>query len=662
MSDARTDENSSTPAAAVIYLRVSTKDQAQRGGEAEGFSIPAQRDACTKRAEALGATVVMEFVDAGESARSAARPELQQMLDFLRKRPCDYVIVYKVDRLARNRVDDVEINLAIQKAGAKLVSVTENIDETPSGALLHGIMSSIAEFYSRNLAQEVVKGLTQKARTGGTISRAPLGYLNVREFVNGRENRHVIIDPERADDIRWAFEAYATGEWSLSRLAAALEVRGFTQRATQKQIEKPIRRTQLHAMLQNRYYAGYVTFRGVKHKGSHEPLIDEETFERVQEALRSHNQAGVQQRKHLHYLTGSLFCKRCKSRMLYMITKGRRGGTYEYFACTGRHSGQNGCDLPYVPLYKIEEQVDELWQHEQDEWERVGIPQISEGLRDQLRAAQGAAAEQRSVLDREIGKIKRQRYKWADQAMDGVVPADIAREKQQQLARRLASLEEQRSQIAQANSAGEDVLMGTIELIRNCGVAYNKAGVQLRRVYNQAWFERIYVNVQYQDMALAGERSETLETLHAAAREVRELQQQQPAATTGQTEKETNDRGENSPGWSRVQGLISTYLVELRGLEPLTPTLPVWCATSCAIAPSRAHRSYTTATGRSKSLVRAAPVAHAPADSRIAYARPPRGPSDGCDATGAHPMTEFTTSRATFCTSARCSGPLKDSA
>ena len=73
--------------------------------------------------------------------------------------------IHKIDRLARNRADDVEINLVLQRAGTTLVSCTENIDETPSGILLHGIMSSIAEFYSANLANEVLPGL----RTGETV-------------------------------------------------------------------------------------------------------------------------------------------------------------------------------------------------------------------------------------------------------------------------------------------------------------------------------------------------------------------------------------------------------------------------------------------------------------------------------------------------------------
>jgi site-specific DNA recombinase len=98
----------------------------------------------------LGAAIVEEFVDRGESARNADRPELQRLLAYIRTNNVEYLIVHKVDRLARNRADDVEITLAIQAAGATLISCSENIDETPTGQLLHGIMSSMAEFYSRN--------------------------------------------------------------------------------------------------------------------------------------------------------------------------------------------------------------------------------------------------------------------------------------------------------------------------------------------------------------------------------------------------------------------------------------------------------------------------------------------------------------------------------
>ena len=154
-----------TPSAltAVSYQRVSTKEQASKGGRDEGFSIPAQREANQRKADLLGAAIVAEFVDAGESARSADRPDLKRMLDYVKTHRVNYCIVHKVDRLARNRLDDVEIHRALIEAGVTLVSATENIDETPSGMLLHGIMSSIAEFYSKNLATEVSKGCGRRS-------------------------------------------------------------------------------------------------------------------------------------------------------------------------------------------------------------------------------------------------------------------------------------------------------------------------------------------------------------------------------------------------------------------------------------------------------------------------------------------------------------------
>lgn len=138
---------------AVSYLRVSTREQAERGGTDEGFSIPAQREANARKADELGARIVREFVDAGESARSADRDGLQDMLAFIAATRVQFCLVHKLDRLARNRADDVKIHEALLAAGVTLVSATESIDQTPSGMLTHGIMSSIAEFRTTKAAK-----------------------------------------------------------------------------------------------------------------------------------------------------------------------------------------------------------------------------------------------------------------------------------------------------------------------------------------------------------------------------------------------------------------------------------------------------------------------------------------------------------------------------
>ena len=249
------------PRAAISYLRVSTRGQAERGGgEAdEGFSIPAQREANKKKAAALGAIVIKEFVDRGTSAKSADRKDLQAMLDYIRdyKGKIDYVIVHKVDRLARNREDDTDINRILLQHGVRLVSTMESIDESPSGMLLHGIMSSIAEFYSRNLATEVLKGMTEKAKKGGTVSKAPLGYINVRKVdEQGREYRTVELDGERASLIRQAFELYAAGDWTVNDLAEHLSLRGLNTRATPNIPSKPMDKGTLNKLLVNPYYMG----------------------------------------------------------------------------------------------------------------------------------------------------------------------------------------------------------------------------------------------------------------------------------------------------------------------------------------------------------------------------------------------------------------------
>jgi site-specific DNA recombinase len=347
-------------AQAVSYLRVSTKEQAEKDGNSEGYSIPAQREANRRKASSMGAVVVREFVDRGESARSANRPQLQKMLAFIVANPeIEYVIVHKVDRLARNRMDDVEINLVLKKAGVSLVSATENIDETPSGLLLHGIMSSIAEFYSQNLATEVVKGMSQKVRTGGTPSRAPLGYLNVRTRTeDGREFRTVEPDPARASHVAWAFGAYASGLWTIDGLVAELETRGLTNRATPKYPERPVRRNQINAMLKNPYYKGEVSWRGARYVGRHDRLVDDATWGRVQEVLaaRGHRE---KQRVHHHYLKSTVFCGLCGSRLIVSRAKNRYGTLYPYFVCIGRHQRRTECFQSALLIAEVEAKVEE---------------------------------------------------------------------------------------------------------------------------------------------------------------------------------------------------------------------------------------------------------------------------------------------------------------
>lgn len=279
------DVSSKPTKTALLYLRVSTMRQATKGGEEEGYSIPAQRRACIAKATELDAAVLGEFVDAGQSARSADRPELQAMLARVQEGGIDYVIVHKIDRLARSLPDHIAITMALQQAGVELKSVTEVIDETPTGKLTQGLLATFAEFYSSNLAAEAKKGMLEKVRRGGTPGLAPVGYLNVSRIFGDRDGKTVEVDPERGLHITWAYKAYATGNWSISDLVEALEERGLRSRETKKMTGVPLNDAQVHRLLKNPYYKGTITYRGVEYPGSHPPLVDEGTWNKVQTIL-----------------------------------------------------------------------------------------------------------------------------------------------------------------------------------------------------------------------------------------------------------------------------------------------------------------------------------------------------------------------------------------
>ncbi|MBY6367997.1 recombinase zinc beta ribbon domain-containing protein [Rhodococcoides corynebacterioides] len=144
---------------------------------------------------------------------------------------------------------------------------------------------------------------------------------------------------------------------TLTTLTDLLRDRGLVQRATPKQPERPLQRSNVHRLLINSFYTGKVTWRGVEHPGTHEVLVDEETFKRVQDKLTSRRANGNRERKHHHYLSGSLYCGRCYSRLLYMVTTGRRGGRYEYYACSGRHTKSTDCQAPLLRLNKVEQAI-----------------------------------------------------------------------------------------------------------------------------------------------------------------------------------------------------------------------------------------------------------------------------------------------------------------
>lgn len=325
---------------AALYLRVSTEEQARKGGEAEGYSLPTQRDACRLKAQELGAIVTEEYVEAGDSARSANRPELQRLLRDVKQKRFDYVIVHKIDRWARWKEDDVLLTAALARIGTELISASEYFDDTPGGRFHRNVMADVAQYHSDNLSVEVLKGMNKKAEKGGTPFRAPLGYLNHREIgANGADVRTVIIDPDRAPLIRWGLEEYATGNWSGRALIEALTRKGLTTRPTRNKPGEPISMTTFYRLLSNPYYMGIICYHGVHYEGTHEPLVDPETWLRIQDVLNTHHLAGEKDRVRHHYLKGIVFCENAAPGWCSAVTAATAAPTTTIYASVAQPNG-----------------------------------------------------------------------------------------------------------------------------------------------------------------------------------------------------------------------------------------------------------------------------------------------------------------------------------
>ncbi len=566
---------------AVSYLRVSTKEQAERDGDPEGYSIPAQREANRRKADSLGAELVAEFVDRGESARSADRPELQRMLINLKILGVQYVIVHKVDRLARNRADDVAIHLAIQKAGASLVSATENIDETPSGMLVHGIMSSIAEFYSRNLANEVIKGLGQKARSGGTPGRAPIGYLNVRSTnAEGRELRSIALDPERAPLVRLGFELYASGDYSIERLQGALADQCLTSRPSSRRAARPLSVSQLHQMLRNPYYTGVVIYKEEYFAGRHEAIVDQDLFDRVEEVMDARSRRGQRDRVHLHYLKGMLFCDRCHQagrtcRLVFTETPGRNGSLYGYFKCRGRQ--ERICDLPYLPVPLVERAV--LAHYTQLALPEHFIDNLNSQLQEALADQQQTTQTLHTNLRKQLSQLEQQEERLLDLAADGALP-------QGKIRSRLHNIETERKRIreglegtSEQLAVGAAVLRSSLDLLRDPQELYRHAPDLVRRALDQTFYQRYYLDDRGQ--VASSVMNPPFDELHEAARAQADSRPEEVPTTSAVMNKapDTSAEGFESTGTGllladqKVGSWSKTVLVAGAGFEPATSGL-----------------------------------------------------------------------------------------
>ena len=468
---------------AVIYLRVSTKEQAQ-----EGYSIAAQEGACVRLVGERGWKLVGAFSDRGESARTVDRPQFKALLDLLKEdRSIRYLVIHKIDRLARNIKDYADIRDLLEKLSVQLVSVTEGLEATASGKMVEGMLAVLAEWYSNNLSAEIRKGQNQKLLEGGWPTMAPIGYRNVREAGPGsRKGKATIIPDGNAHFVLEAFELYGSGGIALGALAMQMHSKGLRNRRGGR-----VSKSGMWDLLTNPAYVGQVPWKGEVFQGTHEPLVPKEVFEQVQIVLSSHGRSKERQRKHTHFLKGTLSCGTCGRHLLYNIVKNHDKRDFAYYVCASNFTADAKCGEPYFPAAEVESQVESLYR-------RVKIPpelekRIEVLLEEEVAQLERGRAHSSQFVARRLQRLANEKDRLIDLYLGGDLERDVFRMRKSRIESEIVDLESKTDgQTVQIKQARELIALA-VKVSQNCYAGYRKASPETKKLWNKAMFESITV-------------------------------------------------------------------------------------------------------------------------------------------------------------------------
>ena len=369
---------------AVIYARYSSDNQREE-------SIEGQIRECTAYAEKNGITVIKHYIDRAFSAKTDNRPEFQQMIKDSGKKLFDVVLVWKFDRFARNRFDSANYKMILKKNGVHLISVMEPIAEGSQGILVETLLEGMAEYYSAELSEKVIRGQTENALkgkcTGGT---GTIGYKI-------DEDKFYHLDPLTSPLVLEAFQRYDNGE-KMVEIVNFLNDKGVRNMQGGKMTHSSV-----NTMLKNRRYIGELSFRDIVVPDAIPAIVPKDLFDRVQKRMDKNKRAPACGKADEEYLlTTKLFCGKCGTMMAGESGRSHTGTVHCYYKCgTRKRSGKEACSLKPVRKEPLEQFV------VQTALEKVLNDRVIDLLADKLLEYQSKENTRLPVLQAELKEVKR---------------------------------------------------------------------------------------------------------------------------------------------------------------------------------------------------------------------------------------------------------------
>lgn len=304
---------------AVVYARYSSHKQGEQ-------SIEGQLAEAHKFAAEHELTIIHEYADRAMTGRNDNRAQFQLMMADAAKGVFDALIVWKTDRIGRNKEEIALNKYHLKKNGVKIFYIAEHIPDTPEGIILESVIEGMAAYYSEQLSQNVKRGQRQSVSKAQSIGGTrPLGYMT-------GPDKKFVIDPKTAPAVRKMFELYSEG-WTIIEIVKYLNEQGH-----RSVFGKCFTKNSLRTVLKNEKYIGVYTYKDeIRMEDAIPPIIEKELFYKVQEMLKYNQKAAAHKNSKADYLlTEKLFCGKCGKQMVGYSGTSETKAKHFYYCCTGQ--------------------------------------------------------------------------------------------------------------------------------------------------------------------------------------------------------------------------------------------------------------------------------------------------------------------------------------
>ncbi len=482
-----------------LYVRVSSEKQAEKD-----LSIVAQLKALREYAGKHGWTVVTEFKDEAESARTANRPAFQEMIGHAKRadKPFDAILIWKFSRFARNREDAIIYKALLRKRGVSVISMNEQIEDSPAGKMLEGMIEVMDEFYSANLGQDTIRGLKENASRGFLNGCSSMGY-KAKKVMDGNNMRSKSeLDETYAPIIKRIFKMSLAG-LGLKEIAKTLNAEGIK---TNK--GKLWSNSIIGYILKNETYTGTMIYnRKSRHKASanhpaevirlennHTAIISREDFESVQKLVAARSPKIIHPRSinSDYLLSGLLYCGKCGSKL---IGSSAKSGRFAYYTCsTYAKKGKKACDMKLLNQTQIENLViDRLRTNVLTE---QNLTELFNIFQEEAKQTSTDSKDRLESLDRQLEGLKNRLGKLYNSLESGKLDVDDLAPRIKEIKGQIEALEAQKAEVLAASQPQTASLdMPTLKAyVQDLADLLKKGSIVEQRGFLRSFVKRIDVN------------------------------------------------------------------------------------------------------------------------------------------------------------------------